>query len=91
MCFHPAYPSTAVLSREAAAKMRDVDDLTTLRELHGIVSTALDRASCCDTIRNPDRHWQTCELIDALAGALADIDGEAERIRRSPGVIEDAE
>jgi hypothetical protein len=84
---HPAYPSAADLSREAAE--RDAADLATLRALHGIVSTALDRASCCDAIRNPDRRWQTCELIDALAGALTDIAGEAERIRRSPVVLED--
>jgi hypothetical protein len=86
---HPAFPTAADLSREAAAVTRDRTDLATLRELRRIVSNALDRAGRCDAIRHPDRRWNTDELLEALHGTLADIDGEAERIRTSPVVLED--
>jgi hypothetical protein len=33
MCFHPAYPNTADLSREATAEDRDVADLRAERRL----------------------------------------------------------
>jgi hypothetical protein len=91
MSFHPAYPSATDLSREAAAMTRDRTDLAILRDLHSIVSHALDRASRCNTIQHPDRKWQTDELLDALHGALADIDDTAAMIRRSPVVLEAAE
>jgi hypothetical protein len=89
MSFHPAFPSTADLSREAAAITRDLADLATLRELHSIVAQALDRASRCDTIRYPDRRWTTEDLTEALQGTLSDIDDEAQRIRRGSVVLED--
>jgi hypothetical protein len=81
MSFHPAFPTAADLSREAAAITRDRTDLATLTELRTIVSAALNRASRCDAIRHPDRRFQTDDLLDALHGALADIDDEAQRIR----------
>jgi hypothetical protein len=87
MC-HPAYPTAADLSREAAAVTRDRTDLATLRDLRAIVSGALDRASRCDTIRHPDTKWTTDDLLESLQGALADIDGTAAMIRRSPLVLE---
>jgi hypothetical protein len=62
MSFHPAYPSQADLSREAAAMTRDRTDLTTLRALHSIVSTALDRASKCDDLKHPDHRWGLADL-----------------------------
>jgi hypothetical protein len=86
---HPAFPSAADLSREAAAVTRDRTDLATLRELHAIVSDALNRAGRCDAIHHPGRRWNTDELLDALHGLLADIAGESERIRTSPVVPED--
>ena len=90
MSFHPAYPTQTDLSREAAAITRDRTDLATLRELRAIVSNTLDRANRCNAIHHPDRRWNSDELLDALHGVLADIDGEAERIRTSPPVIEEA-
>jgi hypothetical protein len=90
MCFHPAYPSRADLSREAAGIARDRTDLATLRELRAIVSGALDRVSQCDTIRHPDRRWTTDDLLETLQGLLTDIDGTAAMIRRSPLVLEEA-
>jgi hypothetical protein len=83
-----AYPTA---QREAAAIARDLADVQTLRDLHAIVSHALDRASRCDAIRSPARRFQTEDLIDLLAGALTDIEGEAERITRGPLVIEETE
>jgi hypothetical protein len=88
MSFHPAFPTAADLSREAAALTRDRTDLATLRGLRAIVSSVLDRASKCDAIHHPARKWQTDELLDALHGTLANIDGEAQRIRTSPLVLE---
>jgi hypothetical protein len=88
MCFHPAYPSAADLHREADAEDRDLRDLTTLRALRGIVTQALDAAERCAALRHPDRRLQTEDVIDLLAGALIDIDGEADRLRRSPLVLE---
>jgi hypothetical protein len=90
MSSHPAYPTAADLSREAAAVTRDRTDLATLRDLHTIVSGALDRAARCDAIRHPDRKWQTDDLLEALQGALSDIDATATMIRRSPVVVEEA-
>ena len=89
MCFHPAYPTAADLSREADAEDRDLADLVALRELRAIVSDALDRAARCDTIRHPDTVDHR-GLLEALQGALADIDGTAAMIRRSPLVLEEA-
>jgi hypothetical protein len=89
MPFDP-YPTAADLSREAAAVTRDLGDLVTLRELHTIVAQALDHVGRCDAIHHPDRRWTTDDLFEALQGALTDIDGEAERIRRGPVVLEDA-
>jgi hypothetical protein len=90
MCFHPAYPTTADLSREHAATVRDLADLVALRELRGIVADAIARASRVGGIRHPDRRWSGApELIETLQGELLNIDGEADRIRRSQLVIED--
>jgi hypothetical protein len=86
---HPAYPTRDDLTREASAITRDLADLSTLRELHTIVAQALDRVGRCDAIHHPDRHWTTDDLLEALQGALTDIDGEAEHIRRGPVVLED--
>jgi hypothetical protein len=88
MCFHPAYPSRADLSHEAQAIHRDLADIATLRELHTIVSIALARSSQCDTIHHPDTKWTTDDLLETLQGALTDIDGTAQLIRRSPLVLE---
>jgi hypothetical protein len=41
MSFHPAYPSTADLSREHDAEERDVADLVALRELRRIVADVI--------------------------------------------------
>jgi hypothetical protein len=89
MSYHPAYPTAADLSREAVAITRDRTDLATLRDLRTIVSGALDRAARCDAIRHPDRRWTTDDLLEALQGALGDIDATAAMIHRSPVVIED--
>ena len=89
MC-HPAYPSTAQLAAEADAEDRDVADLVALRELRGIVADAIARAGRIDRIHHPDRRWSTEELLDTLAGELANIDGEANRIRRGRLVLEEA-
>jgi hypothetical protein len=85
---HPAFPTAADLSREAAAITRDRTDLATLGELHSIVEHALQKAAQCDVIRHPDRRWNTDELTEALEAELSNITGEMERIRRSPVVIE---
>lgn len=89
MPFNP-YPTTADLSREADAEDRDVADLVALRELRAIVADALARASRVGGIQHPDRKWDGApELVETLRGELANIDGEADRIRRSQLVIED--
>jgi hypothetical protein len=90
MSYHPAYPTTADLSREADAEDRDVADLVALRELRGIVADAIARAGRIDRIHHPDRRWSTEDLLDALQGELANIDGTAALIRRSPLVLENA-
>jgi hypothetical protein len=90
MPYHPAYPSSADLRLETDAEERDVADLVALRDLRRIVTDALARAGRIDRIHHPDRRWSTEELLDVLQGELANIDGEAERIRRSPLVLEDA-
>jgi hypothetical protein len=84
---HPAYPDATLLSREAAALTRDRTDLATLRDVRAIVASALERASKCDTIHHPDARWSLMDLTELLEGALTDIDGEAERIKRSPLVV----
>jgi hypothetical protein len=89
MSYHPAYPTTADLSREHAATVRDLADLCALRELRGIVSDALSRASRVGGIRHPDRRWSTADLVDTLHGELLNIDGELQRVLRGPVVIED--
>jgi hypothetical protein len=91
MSFHPAYPTASQISAEANAIQRDLADQATLRELRRIVSGALDRASRCDAIQHPDRRFQVGDLTETLQGLLTDIDGEAERIKRGPVVIEEAE
>jgi hypothetical protein len=88
MSFHPAFPTAADLSREAAAVTRDLADIATLRELHSIIEHALQKASRCDAIRHPDRRWNTDELTEALEAELSNIAGEMERLRRSPVVPE---
>jgi hypothetical protein len=90
MSFHLAYPSTADLVREADAEDRDVADLIALRDLRRIVADAIARTGRIDRIHHPDRRWSTEDLLDVLQEQLADIDGEAERIRRTPLVLEDA-
>jgi hypothetical protein len=90
MSFHPAYPTTADLAREADAEERDVADLVALRDLRRVVADAIARAGRIDRIRHPDRRWSTEELLDALQEQLTDIDDTAAMIRRSPLVLEDA-
>ena len=90
MSYHPAYPTAADLAREANAEERDVADLVALRELRGIVSDAIARASRIDRIHHPDRRWSTEGLLDVLGEELANIDDTAAMIRRSPLVPEDA-
>jgi hypothetical protein len=86
---HPAYPTTADLSREHAATVRDLADLVALRELRGIVADAIARASRVGGIRHPDRRWDQSELLDTLQGELANIDGTVALVVRGPVVIED--
>lgn len=88
MAFNP-YPTTADLRREHDAEARNIADLVTLRELRRICADAIARAGRFDRIRHPDARWSTEDLLDALQGELTNIDGEAERIRRSPVVLED--
>jgi hypothetical protein len=88
MSYHPAYPTTADLSREAAAEDRDVADLIALRELRGIVADALARASRVGGIHHPDRKWDQSDLLDGLQGELANIDGTIALVMRGPIVIE---
>jgi hypothetical protein len=87
MSFHPAFPTQADLSREAAAITRDLADITTLRELRSIIEHALQKAGQCDVVHHPDRKFDTTELVEALEAELSNIAGEMERIRRSPVVI----
>jgi hypothetical protein len=51
MCFHPAYPTTAELSREHNAALRDLEDLQTLDALRRIVAHAV--ATTTPTIAKP--------------------------------------
>lgn len=88
MSYHPAYPSTTDLHREADAEDRDVADLVALRDLRRI--DAIARAGRFDGIRHPDRRWTTADLLEALQEQLADIDDTAAMIRRSPLALEDA-
>jgi hypothetical protein len=90
MSCHPAYPTTADLSREADAEERDVADLVALRDLRRIVADAIARASRIDRIQHPDRRWTTADLLEVLQGELLNIDDTAAMIRRSPLVLEDA-
>jgi hypothetical protein len=89
MSTHPAYPTSADLSREHAATVRDLADLVALRELRGIVADALARASRVGGIRHPDRRWDQSELLDGLQGELANIDGTIALVMRGPVVIEE--
>jgi hypothetical protein len=86
---HPAYPTTADLSREHDATVRDLADLVALRELRGIVADAIARASRVGGIRHPDRRWDQSDLLDGLQGELANIDGTIALVMRGPVVIED--
>lgn len=88
MC-HPAYPTTADLRRERDATVRDLADLTALRELSAIVANAIARVGRVDDLRHPDRRWSAGELVETLQGELLNIDGEVQRIRRSPLVLDD--
>jgi hypothetical protein len=90
MSYHPAYPTTADLRLEADAEDRDVADLVALRDLRRIVTDAIARAGRIDGIQHPDRRWSTADLLETLQEQLADIDGTAAMIRRSPLVLEDA-
>jgi hypothetical protein len=85
---HPAYPTAADLSRETAAVRRDLADITTLRELHTIISIALARSSQCNTIHHPETRFCTDDLTETLQGLLSDIDGTAQLIRNSSLVLE---
>lgn len=89
MPFNP-YPTGANLAREHDAEDRDVADLVALRELRRVVTDAIARAGRIDRIHHPDRRWSTEELLDALAGELANIDGTAAMIRHSPLVLDEA-
>jgi hypothetical protein len=88
MPFNP-YPTSADLRREHAATVRDLADLVALRELRGIVSDAIARASRVGGIRHPDRRWSTADLLDTLHGELLNVDAELQRVLRGPVVIED--
>jgi hypothetical protein len=88
MCFHPAYPSQADLSREAEAAARDRADLATLTELHTILCVARARASQCDEIHHPARRWTTDCLLEALDAEISNIDGTAMLMRGCPLVLE---
>lgn len=86
---HPAYPSRSDFSREAAATVRDLADLAALRELRGILTTAIARTNRVDDLRHPARRWSAADLLEVLEGELTNIDGEVARIRRGTVVIED--
>lgn len=77
------------LRRERDATDRDENDLWTLAALRQIVAQAIDLASLHDEISHPDRKWSTDCLLDSLRGELANIDGAAAMIRRSPLILED--
>jgi hypothetical protein len=51
--FHPAYPTAADLSREAAATDRDLADLVALRELRAIVANAAWDTTLLSRKRSP--------------------------------------
>jgi hypothetical protein len=89
MCFHPAYPTAADLSREHSAALRDLQDLQTLDALKRIVASAIERVGQFDRIRHPDRRWTTEDLLEVLIEQQENITAEAARIRRSPAVVED--
>jgi len=91
MSFHPAYPTASQIFAETNAIQRDLADIATLRELRRIVLRAIAALSQCDDLRHPDKRWSTDDLQEILEGALTDIAGEAERLRRSPIVLEEAE
>jgi hypothetical protein len=90
MSYHPAYPTTADLLREADAEDRDVADLVALRDLRRIVADAIARAGRFDGIQHPNRRWTTGDLLEALQEQLADIDDTAAMIRNRPLVLEEA-
>jgi hypothetical protein len=90
MCFHPAYPTTADLSREHNAALRDLEDLASLSTLHRILADAIARAGCVVPIQHPARTWSGApELIEVLQGELLNVDATEQLIRRSPPVLED--
>jgi hypothetical protein len=89
MPFHPAYSTAADLSREHNAALRDLEDLQTLDALKRIVANAIERAGQFDCIHHPDRHWTTEDLLEVLMEQQENITAEAQRIRHSPGVVED--
>jgi hypothetical protein len=70
--------------------VRDLVDLVALRELRAIVADAIARAGQIDSLRHPDRRWSTEDLLDVLQEQLANVNDEADRIRRGPLVIEEA-
>jgi hypothetical protein len=90
VCFHPAYPTAADLSRETAAIRRDLADIADLGRARSIVTSAIAKLSRLDPIRHPDARWSLVDLTELLEGALTDIDGTAAMIRRSPLVLEEA-
>jgi hypothetical protein len=87
--FHPAYPTAADLNREHTAALRDLEDLQTLDALKQIVASAIERAGQFDRIHFPGRHWSTEDLLEVLMEQQENITAEAQRIRRSPVVVEE--
>jgi hypothetical protein len=88
MPFDP-YPTAADLSREHNAALRDLEDLQTLDALKRLVARAIEHAGQFDRIHFPDRHWSTEDLLEVLIEQQQSIEAEAQRIRRSPVVLED--
>lgn len=86
---HPAYPSTADLSREADATNRNVADLAALRTLHRIVADALLAARQVDEIRHPDRRFTTADAVEALEDMLLNISATDAFVSRGALVVED--
>ena len=70
--------------------MQHVADLLALRQMHLILTDALDRIALVDELRHPEARYCIADTVAALRAELVSVDGEAERIRNSPTVLEAA-
>ena len=90
MSFTP-FPIAHDRSSEARAISRDLADLETLSLARIAITAAIERVGRLDHIHHPDRRWDTSDLLEALQGELASLEGEALRIASGPVVIEEDE